>query len=244
MTKAKTDVKQTTLKEVKTRVYTLMKEYVTVTESLSWKLSDEGRFMYVSLGYKKNDISDIFIEQYERALGVKREKMDKKAYQKFRSHCAQIYKVVFMATLPGREYENYRESKRAFTPCWIEATGFGHPTRVKKLSNIVEGKESTEHMRQRLEKEAAEGVENAKVLAEAVVAGSKTINKLSEIPDKNKNSGWTAKFADTDKEWVSTGWKIVRDDPKTFVKLVEICVNKLLLSEKVLTLVKEELTKS
>lgn len=242
MTKAKTDVKQTTLKEVKTRVYTLMKEYVTVTENLSWKLGDEGRYMYVSLGYKKNDISDIFITQYERAVGVNREKMDKKGYQKFRNHCSQINRIVFLATLPGRAYEDYRESKRSFTSCYNEAMGWNHPAKMKHLANIAEGKESTEHMRQRLEKEAAEGVENAKVLAEAVAASGKTINKLSEIPDK-KDSSWTAKPVNTDREWVSEGWRIVRDDPSIFVRLIEVCVNKLILTERVLTIVKEELSK-
>lgn len=243
MTKAKTDVKQTTLKEVTTRVYTLMKEYVAVSESPLWKLSDEARYMYVSLAYKRNIISEIFKEQYERAIGIKREWMDSKNYKRFQNQLHRINQAVFLATLPGNSYDDYRNSGRSFTACWMEANGFFHKSKQKKLTNIAEGKESTEHMRQRLEKEAAEGVANADVLAEAVVAGPKTVNKLSEIPDK-KNSSWTAKPVDTDKEWVSTGWKIVRDDPKTFVKLVEICVNKLLLSEKVLTLVKEELMKS
>lgn len=242
MTKTKTDIKQTTLKEVTSRVDILMKEFVTTTETLLWKISDEARFMYVSLGYKKNEIQELFIERYEKALGVKRETMDEKTYKKFGNHRNRIYQAVFIATLPGRAYEDFRESKRAFTPCWMEAMGWKHKSKQKKLANIAEGKESTEHMRQRLEKEAAEGVENAKVLAEAVVAGPKTINKLSEIPDK-KDSSWTAKQVDADKEWIRTGWRIVRDDPTIFVKLIEVCVNKLLLTEKILEVVKEELTK-
>jgi hypothetical protein len=95
-----------------------------------------------------------------------------------------------------------------------------------------------------LQKQASEGVVNAKELAEATVNSS--LKKPNKILDA-KPTGWIAPEQssgfDSNKAWIKESKAILKSDASMFIRMVESCVNAHLLTEAVLALVRKELSK-
>lgn len=228
------DLKADVLAKVKKDALAIIKKLVEVTERPLWEVSDIARKAHTVNRLNQNQLREIYMEAYEKALGIKRESMSDADYTKFRNNSHTIYKIVFMATNPS--YDTYRMSGRSFTACWIEANGFANSAKKKKLDGIAKGKLSKQ-TREELEKEADEGVANAREYVD------NTIERVKPKSNKKEDKSWSAPPVSLDKELKEQMRKLLRGEKIVFLRMIVGFAEVSLLSEKWKQLALEEMEK-
>lgn len=228
------DLKAEVLARVKKDALAAVKKLVEITEKPMWEAADEARKAHKVNGLTQRQLNSIYIEAYEKAIGIKRERMSDADYSKFKNNSQMIYKITYMATVPS--YETYRMSGRSFNACWLEANGYLNNAKKKKLDKIAKG-ELSKQTKEELEKEADEGVANAREYAK------NTIDSIRAKPNRKETTSWTAPPIDLDREWRKTTNSIAKNDPKKFCEQVLAVADLLTLSEEWKQLAYKEMEK-
>jgi hypothetical protein len=237
MPTTKTDIKEATKTELQKRVNASVSEYARVCDDALWKMADQMQLITQLHGYSRKDAEQMFREGFCKHYKISWDGRSKdEHYESFRVSVARIGLV---GNMPVKLYNELRNSGKSFTTVWAELTGDGGKLN-KKLADMEKKKEDLS--KATLLKEAEEGIGNAEEIAETTV----------EKPMKHKNNGnrekqeaWIVPEArggyDIDEEWISQGRKIIKNDPKKFVRLIEQCVKFNLLSRRLLNMIEEEL---
>lgn len=228
------DLKADVLAKIKKDALAVVKKLVEVTEKPMWEAADEARKAHTVNGLTQRQLNPIYIEAYEKALGIKRELMSDADYTKFRNQSNAIYKITFMATSPS--YETYRMSGRSFNACWLEANGYLNNAKKKKLAKIAKG-ESSKQTKEELEKEADDGVANAREYAD------NTIERAKPKSNKKETKSWSAPPVNLDKELKEQMRKLLRGEKIVFLRMIVGFAEVSLLSEKWKQLALEEMEK-
>lgn len=228
------DLKTDVLAKVKKDALAVIKKLVEVTEKPMWEVADIARKQHVNNQLTQRQLTSIYIEAYELALGIKRELMSDADYSKFRNNSQMVYKITFMATNPS--YETYRMSGKSFYACWMEANGYFNSAKKKKLEGIAKGKPSKQ-TKEELEKEADEGVANAREYAD------NTIERVKPKSNKKEDKSWSAPPVNLDKELKEQMRKLLRGEKIVFLRMIVGFAEVSLLSEKWKQLALEEMEK-
>jgi hypothetical protein len=228
-TGAKTDPKISPIVEVKKRVTALLKEHVKIVSSSLWALADEAAYLRHTLSWNKKEVDFLFLEAYEKALGVIREKMDKRQYQNFRNECQRIYQVTSLTfQLTSARYDTERKSGKAFYRVWSEHNNNYSEAKAKKRTTKAKSKAEQD---QELADEVKDGVVNADEYVKATVNTSP--KKKVRKGEEEELTSWTAKPYNEERE-IKKGLAALLRTPEgktKFVGIIQFLVNKQLLPE-------------
>lgn len=205
------------------RVALVIRESLEGYEKGKWKETIEIQYLRRQ-GYTKPQIKVIWRINYCDYYKIPYNGRTKdKQYKSFNSH---LDRIVDVGCLGEKEFDAYLKSGMSVNAVWEE----------EKRKKVKHEKVKPETLRQ-LEQEAAEGVENAAELLKGVKMSKKTKSKeIDEGP-----SSWTATQKTLDHEWIMECRKIIRDDPRLFIRMIESLKTSDLLSNDTLESVKTDL---
>jgi hypothetical protein len=235
----KTDIKTTTRSHLQSEVNVLVKKYVEDEKRNLWAMADKGHEMYIVHQYKPREVGTMLREGFCQAYEIT-EKYDAKGKvtnPEYHSFSVTVARVVRVACVDDKYYQQLRNSGRSFYSVWA-----GMEISPRKIKKIADGEESVDHKAKRakeeLKKEAAEGVVNA----DTILATFENTSKPKNITKMEKESdAWTAPPKNFDYEWVKESRKICHNDPRLFVRMITSCRDGGLLSDKSLESIREDL---
>lgn len=206
------------------KVTAIIRESLEGYEKGKWREAMEVQYLRKQ-GYRKPQIQVIWRVGYCEYYKIPYNGRTKD--KRYNSFSANLDRIIVVGCLEEKEFNRYLESGMSVTAVWAEVQGKRRPAKKREKPETIA----------QISQEAAEGVENAAELLQS----TKTSKKAKIIKMEEEPTSWTAPQKSLDHEWIMECRKIIRDEPKLFVRMIESLAKSDLLSNDTLDSVRLDL---